>query len=129
MRITGFESNAEMLAELGERIKDARIAAPLTREELATKSGVSARTIANLESGSGATLSNVISVLRALNMARNLEMLVPEQGPRPSDLVSLGKKRQRATHSKANTGKDSSWDALANETWEDARKWKWGEDR
>ena len=129
MRITGFESNAEILAELGERIKDARIAMPLTREELAARSGVSTRTIANIESGSGATLSNIISVLRALNMAGNLEILVPEQGARPSDIASLGKKRKRATHPKAKAGEGRTWAVLSNSTWEEAGKWTWGEDR
>ena len=129
MRITGLESNAEILAELGERIKDARIATPLTREELAAKSGVSARTLANLESGSGATLSNVISVLRALSMAGNLETLVPEQDARPSDIAALGKKRQRAPHPKVKASRNRTWDAFKEGTWEGAKTWKWGEDK
>ncbi|MBQ9004303.1 MAG: helix-turn-helix domain-containing protein [Eggerthellaceae bacterium] len=113
MRITGFESNDEILAELGSRIRDMRIAMPLTMDELAQKAGVAPKTLANIEKGKGSTLGSVVSVLRALGQAGNLEALVPEQGARPSDLAALGKKRQRARRAL----KDGEGG------------WKWGDER
>lgn len=97
MRITQLDSNSAIMREIGQRVRDARIVFPLTRAELASKSGVSERTIANLESGKDVTLGSIINVMRALSLLGNLDLLVPEQGPRPSDLIAIGKKRQRAT--------------------------------
>ena len=116
MKLTGFESNGEILSELGQRIRDTRIAVPLTREQLAKKSGVSERTLANIEAGQGATLDKLISVLRELGLAANLDALIPEQGIRPSDYATLGKKRQRASTKRASASKSP-------------RTWKWGDEK
>ena len=107
MQITQLNSNNEIMKEVGQRLRDVRIAFPLTRAELAAKSGVSERTIANLESGRDVTFGNIVNVMRALSLADNLDSLVPEQGLRPSDLASMGKKRQRATSAKK--GRATTW--------------------
>ena len=122
MRITGFESNEELLAEIGVRIKRSRLAASLTQADLARKAGLSTKTVVNLEAGKGATLENFINVLRALNMAGNIETLVPDQGVRPSDLARLKKERQRAGR------KSKQSDAAANAR-ADYALWTWGEDK
>ena len=107
MQITQLNSNNEIMKEVGQRLRDVRIAFPLTRAELAAKSGVSERTIANLESGRDVTFGNIVNVMRALSLTGNLDTLVPEQGARPSDLVSMGKKRQRAASAKK--GRATTW--------------------
>ena len=35
-------------------------------------------------------------VLRALGQLQSLELMIPEQGPRPSEIAALGKPRERA---------------------------------
>ena len=115
MRITGYESNGAILAELGARIKDTRVATGITQAELAVRAGVSQRTVTNVETGQHVTLANLMNVLRALGLLGNLELIVPEQGARPTDLERLGKKRQRVR---------SSATTVLTET-----TWVWGEDR
>ena len=51
MKIQTANSNAAILSELGSRIKRARIDQQLTQQALATKTGVSLRTISVIENG------------------------------------------------------------------------------
>lgn len=111
MKITGLESNDEILKILGGRVKDYRVNAGITQERLAEDTGLSLRTIVNIETGKDVKLGSIIYVLRALRLLANLDILVPEQYVRPSDIVRIGKKRQRV--------KKSSKDKVVM---------KWGED-
>ena len=96
MKITFYSSTDEVLTEIGHRIKAARIAMPVTQEEMAGLTSLSKRTISNLENGKDVSFSTIIEVLRALGQLQSLELMVPEQGLRPSQIVELGKPRERA---------------------------------
>ena len=88
-------SNPAVLMRIGQRIKETRIRQHITQEELATASGVSPLTVANIEKGKSVSLLLFISVLR------NLEQLVPEIRVSPIELKKLqGKKRYRVRHLK-----------------------------
>ena len=115
MGITVLSSNDEVLAELGARIRAARIDMPLTQEELAKRAGVSLSMVARLERGQDVRLGNVVSVLRALGLLANLDSLVPAVLARPTDIVSLGHARRRASS--------------PNRRGRDAQTWKWGDER
>ena len=71
-------SNPAVLVKIGQRIKETRIRQHITQEELATASGVSPLTVANIEKGKSVSLLLFISVLRSLGLLENLEQLVPE---------------------------------------------------
>ena len=60
------------------------------------------------------SFSTVIEVLRALGQLQSLELMIPEQGPRPSEIAALGKPRERA-RKKANTAAPQTG-------------WKWGDE-
>lgn len=106
MKINGFESNTELLKEIGKRIKKQRIDLGLTQEELANKSGVSLRTVINAEKGFDIKLSILLNILRAENLLINLESLIPEISDRPYDYLLLNKPRQRV---RKRAFKDSSF--------------------
>ena len=94
-------SNPAVLVKIGQRIKEARIRQHITQEELATASGVSPLTVANIEKGKSVSLLLFISVLRSLGLLENLEQLVPEIRISPIELKKLqGKKRYRVRHLK-----------------------------
>ncbi|WP_339790875.1 helix-turn-helix transcriptional regulator [uncultured Imperialibacter sp.] len=59
-----FASDTDILQELGQRLKVARIQAGFTQEELAQHSGVSRPTVARLEGGKNISLVNFITLLR-----------------------------------------------------------------
>ena len=73
-------SNPAVLMRIGQRIKETRIRQHITQEELATASGVSPLTVANIEKGKSVSLLLFISVLRSLGLLENLEQLVPDPG-------------------------------------------------
>ena len=90
------------MKELGKMIKECRKSLKVNQqEELATASGVSPLTVANIEKGKSVSLLLFISVLRSLGLLENLEQLVPEIRVSPIELKKLqGKKRYRVRHLK-----------------------------
>lgn len=96
MKIYGDENNAFLLKEMGERIRDIRIAQNLTQEEMAADIGVSLSTIKRIESGTGSTLENFLRILRYFNLTQNLEVLIPEQQQSAEEIYRNVSKRQRA---------------------------------
>ena len=114
MKITGFESNNELLSIIGSRVKDFRIGMNLTQEDLALDTGLSLRTIINIETGKDVKLTSLLYVLRKFSLIQNLDGLIPDQETRPSDMHYLGKKRERVRRSKKSEKNDTAW--------------KWGED-
>ena len=115
MQISYYSSTNEVLSEIGNRIKASRIAMHATQKELAQLTNLSQRTISNLETGKDVSFSTVIDVLRALGQLQSLEIMIPEPGPRPSDIAALGKRRERVRKSKERNVPEQSG-------------WKWGDE-
>ncbi len=90
-------SAAALAAELGERLKQARLNRDLTQTELAAAVGVTRKTIINAEKGK-ATLEIFVAILQALEFTQQLELFLPRQQISPLQLAKLqGKQRQRAS--------------------------------
>lgn len=103
MRAITFDRMGDdaVLELVGERLQRERLNRNLSQQVLAELAGVSRRTITNLEAGKGATLRNLIGVLRGLNMLDHLELMLPEPELSPMQLLALqGKQRQRASGSR-----------------------------
>lgn len=101
-----------ILAELGKRLCRRRLDFQLTQAELAEQAGVSKRTIERAEAGASTQTPSLIRILRVLSLLPNLDLLIPEPGPRPMELLKLkGKERKRASSRKARnlSGTDWSW--------------------
>ncbi|MCD8362286.1 MAG: helix-turn-helix domain-containing protein [Lachnospiraceae bacterium] len=114
MRITGFENNEVILRELGQRIKDTRIAMNDTQSDLAEKSGVALSTLSRMERGESVGLENLLNILRALGALPNLELLLQEQTLRPTDIADRKTKRKRASKSGKASAKNT---------------WVWGDEK
>lgn len=86
--------------ELGNRLKQARLRANLTQSEVASRSGLSRRTILNAEKGK-VQLENLVAILVAMGMVEQLNMFLPVQEISPLQLARLkGQQRKRASRSK-----------------------------
>ena len=115
MKLTYYSPTQEILTEIGKRLKVMRISKTVSQKELAEETGLSIRTISNLESGKDVSLSTLIEVLRGLNQLPSLEMLIPDQSVRPSQLMEYGsadfsKKRvSRKAAAKAHSGNGWKW--------------------
>lgn len=114
MKITGYENNAGIMAELGQRIKDTRIAMNYTQIEMEEQSGVALRTILRIEKGESVNFESILNVLRVLGVLSNLELILPEQTVKPTDLADQKPKRKRVTKPRMNS---------------EADVWVWGEDK
>lgn len=70
--------------ELSYRFKQYRINYPMTMAELSEKSNVSIGTIVRFENGNDIGFLNLIKLMKALELARNLDQLVPDPVVIPS---------------------------------------------
>lgn len=93
MDIMPVRSPDEILADLGGRIKQRRLAAGLTQKTLADKAGVSRRALIELEAGTGSSLQTLARVLKAMGLGESLSALVPV--PRVSPMAMLRENRTR----------------------------------
>ena len=100
MKIIFCSSTSEVITEIGRRVKETRLAVPLMQHDLAKLTNLSQRTISSLENGNDVSFSTIIEVLRALGRLQSLEIMIPEQGIRPSQIAKLGKPRERARQKK-----------------------------
>lgn len=106
-----YLTSQSALVDLGNRIKSFRIYSLMTQEDLALKSGVSRRSIQNMENGEDVNFSTMIKVLMALGLDSNLDLLVPDPTQRPSNFINYNNKpRLRATKKKTQVmNKEFNW--------------------
>ena len=98
MKIAPSMSGQGILAELGRRVRQQRIAQNQTQAALAQNSGVPLRTIERIEAGTAVGFDSIVQVLRALNLAANLDQLVPETNVIPMQMVGhRSAERRRAS--------------------------------
>ena len=90
--------NPSYIAEVvGLRLKRARLNRDMTQVEVAEKAWIKRRTVLNAEKGD-VRLSDLIAILRALDMLGNLDVLIPEVPYSPIQLLKLqGKVRKKAS--------------------------------
>ena len=70
---------AEQLKQLGEHVRDHRLAMNISQQELADRSGVSLKAVRNIESGANATLESFVSVCRSLRKTDWIASLTPPE--------------------------------------------------
>ncbi|MCB1703700.1 MAG: helix-turn-helix transcriptional regulator [Halioglobus sp.] len=99
-------SPAAIAAELGARLKQARLNADKTQVEVAERAGVTRKAVLNAEKGK-AQLEVMIAILGALKLTAQLDNFLPPQDISPVQLARLqGRKRQRASGQRAATGQE-----------------------
>jgi transcriptional regulator with XRE-family HTH domain len=115
MKLTPQHADTVILGELGKRIAQARLERNLTQTDLAAEAGVAKRTLERLEAGQSSQLANLVRVIRALGLAANFDLLVPETPPSPiAELELRGRQRERASRrAKRGTPEPWRWDENA----------------
>ncbi len=76
MKVNNPQSH-DITENLGTRIQQYRLKLNISQADLADKVGLARKTITNLETGRGATLETLISVLNGLGLDPAIERLVP----------------------------------------------------
>ena len=95
MKINNYSLSDEIKLEIGSRFKALRLSMNYSQTYVSEKSGVSLRTIQYFEKEGSITLENLIKLLKVLNIADNLNYLIPETGLNTIDLYKLGHQKQR----------------------------------
>jgi len=120
MKISTLLTDEAILAEIGSRIARRRLELQLTQSDLAEQAGIGKRTLERIEAGGSAQLSNLIRILRALDLVVGLERMIPDAQPRPMDLLKRkGKVRQRASKPR---------DAESTHQVKEPQPWLWDDD-
>ena len=120
MKFLDLTSDERILRELGDRIARYRLNKNWTQARLAEESGVSSRTIHNIEHGAPAKSASLIRVLRVLGLLNNLELLIPEPVVSPVQQLKMqGKSRRRATGARGRSRRENA-DRHEQWTWDDA---------
>jgi transcriptional regulator with XRE-family HTH domain len=113
MKITELLSDQLVMSEIGQRLSGLRLEYGLTQSELAERAGVAKRTVERIEAGASAQMSNMIRVMRVLELLPRVDLLIPEPTESPMDLLRRkGKVRKRASSRKSE---------------QDDEPWSWGD--
>lgn len=111
-------SDADILIELGKRIKAARIRKSYTQVDLSKLSGLSKGTVANIENGDSIQLGSLLKIFRELDSLNSLELLLPASESSPMELIQTKQEKVRQrVRKKQNFSEQSN------------SNWKWGEDK
>jgi transcriptional regulator with XRE-family HTH domain len=88
---------AEIRTDLGQRLREQRLAQSLSQTELALRAGVSAGTVKNLEGKGQSSLESLIRIVVALGLTDQLQSLFLLQTDSIAAMAQAEKaKRQRA---------------------------------
>jgi len=110
MKFTNDHSDDAVLKEIGNRITRYRLNQDKTQAALAQEAGVSHRTMIRVEHGHSVQASNLIRILRALQLVENLDAVIPEPAVSPVQQLKMqGKQRRRASSKSVQPQKESTW--------------------
>jgi transcriptional regulator with XRE-family HTH domain len=103
-------SDAAILAEIGQRLRRARLNQNMTQADLAHRAGIGRRTLQKAEDGQVTTLETLVAILRGLGLLAQLDQFLPEPPPSPVELAKLqGRTRQRASGRRDADQSDTNW--------------------
>jgi transcriptional regulator with XRE-family HTH domain len=85
----------EWLGQLGGALRERRIRAGLTQEELARRADLGLSALKHLEAGRGANLTSLVKAVRALGAEDWLASLAPPAEPVVSPMQLLRQQRRR----------------------------------
>lgn len=92
-----FKTPGEIQIELGKRLRRIRLHGNTDQITIAERAGISEKALRNLESGRGSSVETLVRVLKALDFLQGIDMLAPDVGVNPLELLRRAKaQRQRA---------------------------------
>ena len=85
----------DLAVDLGQRLRDMRLAQAYTQQSLADKAGIGLRPLKDLEAGRGSRVLTLIKVLKALGAEDAIQSLAPRPTISPMDMLTRPKGRSR----------------------------------
>ena len=110
MRIADLTTDKAILEELGRRLRQTRLARNVSQAALANEAGMARFTLQRIEDGQSSSTTNLVKLLRALDLLEELDALLPEPADRPVDqLLRRSEQRQRAGSPRRQGGERGQW--------------------
>jgi DNA-binding XRE family transcriptional regulator len=110
MKLNNQITEETVMEELGRRLTRRRIELAITQSDAAQQAGLGKRTLERIEAGEDCRISSLVKLLRILDLMDNLDILVPEPGPHPMELLKMkGKERKRASSHKDEATEPWHW--------------------
>jgi putative transcriptional regulator len=95
--ITAETTDAEILRELGERLRSYRLQQNLSVADVAARAGVNPNTVTNAEGGKNSRLTTIVRLLRVYGRIEAVNAFLPPPQVSPLQLARRkGRARQRA---------------------------------
>ena len=98
-----------VMNEFAERIKQYRINMQMTQAELSKKTGISIRNIVRIEKGEDTQFNNIIKILYVLHLQNNLDLVIPDNSMRPTNIIGSKNKKNRSRASKIKNKKEKKF--------------------
>jgi len=109
MKIDELSPESEILRELGKRLARVRKQQGSTQDQLASMAGIGVATLRRIEGGQDGHMESWIKVLKALNMTRSIDALLPENFSSPmADVLAADGRRKRHTQAPGKVWGDES---------------------
>ena len=89
MKISNELGDEAVLLEIGHRIAAQRVGRRMTQRQLASAAGVPVRSVERLEAGASLTLAVLIRCLRALDLLKCVDELLPRRPAAKFDVRQL----------------------------------------
>ncbi len=119
MQLANLTSDDAVLAELGHRLEQHRVARNRTQAELADEAGIGRATLQRIERGESVQLASMVKLLRALDLLGGIDAAVPAS----IDLPIAQLERERRTPRRRARGRRGAPPPAT-----DAEPWSWGDE-
>lgn len=110
MKLSGYENSEYIMKTIGKRIQERRVSMNITQKEFAVRCGVSSSTLERIERGEDTKLSNLLMVLRGLDLNANIDMLIPDMEPDYKAMYEMKKTRKRASPKRKKSNDSWVWE-------------------
>lgn len=109
---SGLHDIDQIIRNLGASLAQLRLARRFSQEELATRAGLTRRTLSRLETGQSATLDSVVRVLCGLGLEQQFQRQLDALLPAPEDARQIKRTRASATAPQRARSKRSTREAV-----------------
>jgi transcriptional regulator with XRE-family HTH domain len=117
MHLDDLLTDSAVLAELGRRLAQHRLARNLTQAEIAAAAGLGQATVQRVERGQSVQMTSMIKLLRTLALLDALDVAVPESITLP---IAQLERERRGTRRRARGGRRAPADRSE-------QPWTWGD--
>ena len=109
MKLSEHLTDTALLAEIGVRLAQRRLALQRTQAELAEQAGIAKRTLERIETGGSAQMSSMIKLWRVLDLLPELDQFIAAGVPSPMELLQDSRSaRKRTTRKRVGKRVDDS---------------------